>query len=51
MTSVIIKGKEYDIDIKAKQLINIDNPKDIRNISDDDIDHYRSIVGVKVRSY
>lgn len=44
MTSVIIKGKEYDIDLKNKELVNIDNPKDVRKIDDDSIDHFRTIV-------
>jgi hypothetical protein len=46
MKEVNIKGIVWLIDWENKQLIEKDNPKHIRKLKgDDEIDHFRSIVG------
>jgi hypothetical protein len=48
MTKTIsIKGKMYEIRLEDKKLINIDNPKDELEISDEELDHFRQIAGGK----
>jgi hypothetical protein len=43
--TISIKGKRYEIRLEDKKLVNIDNPKDELEISDEEIDHFRQIAG------
>lgn len=46
MKEVIIRGVTWLIDWEHRQLIQKDNPKKIRKLTtDDELDHFRSIVG------
>jgi hypothetical protein len=44
MTKTIsIKGKMYEIRLEDKKLINIDNPKDELEISDEELNYFRQL--------
>ena len=43
--TIPIKGKRYEIRLEEKKLVNIDNPKDKIDISEDELDYFRQIIG------
>jgi hypothetical protein len=43
--TIPIKGKRYEIKLEEKKLVNVDNPKDKIEISDEELDYFRQILG------
>jgi hypothetical protein len=43
--TIPIKGKRYEINLEEKKLVNIDNPKDKLEISEEEVEYFRQIIG------
>ena len=43
--TISIKGKRYEIKLEEQKLVNVENPREEIEISDDEIDHFRQIAG------
>ncbi|MCU0642536.1 MAG: hypothetical protein MUF61_03095 [archaeon] len=43
--TIHIKGKRYEIHLEEKRLVNINNPKDKLEISEEELEYFRQILG------
>jgi len=43
--TITIKGKRYEIRLEEKKLVNVENPREEIEISNDELDHFRQIAG------
>lgn len=44
MKTISIKGKKYEIKLEERKLVNVSNPKDSFEISEDEIEYFRKIL-------